>query len=286
MADELLNKTETQDEPDGYSVLMPVYGAVKPEHLRESIESILRQSVPTDDFVLVCDGPLTEALDAVVAEAAAAFAGRMQVIRLERNEGAGHALMAGLEHCRHELVARMDSDDVSRPDRCERQLAVFRERPDCAIVSGTVEEFGDDVGRPGKKRVLPEDGAALLDWAKKRNPFNHPCVMYRKSAVLAAGGYQDFYLLEDYYLWVRMLRMGYTGCNIQEPLLWMRAGDDLYRRRSGWRYAESQRKLLRYMRDVGFIDSRQYLVGCVVRTVVSVLPNGLRRLLYQSVLRE
>ena len=134
--------------------------------------------------------------------------------------------------------------------------------------------------------MLPEEGAALLDWAKKRNPFNPPCVMYRKSAVLAAGGYQDFYLLEDYYLWVRMLRMGYTGCNIQEPLLWMRAGDDLYRRRSGWRYAESQRKLLRYMRDVGFIDSRQYLVGCVVRTVVSVLPNGLRRLLYQSVLRE
>ena len=111
----------------------------------------------------------------------------------------------------------MDSDDISRPDRCERQLAVFAAHPAYSIVSGIVEEFSDTPDNISVRRVVPEEQSEIIAFAKKRNPFNHPCVMYKKSAVEAAGGYQDFYLLEDYYLWIRMLQNGFQGYNLQEP---------------------------------------------------------------------
>ena len=138
----------------------------------------------------------------------------------------------------------MDSDDLSRPDRCEKQLSVFDRNPDISIVSGTVEEFSVSPETVEARRILPEKQKDILTFAKKRNPFNHPCVMYRRSAVEAAGGYQDFYLLEDYYLWVRMLQNGCQGMNLQTPLLWMRAGSEMYRRRAGRKYAARLREKL------------------------------------------
>ena len=269
----------------GYSVLMSVYVKEKAEYLQTAMDSIWAQTVPTDDFVLVCDGPLTAELDEVIRKMVQAHA-ELNVIRLSKNGGLGNALNAGMRHCRHELIARMDSDDISRPDRCERQLAVFRKHPEISVVSGVVEEFSESPERIEARRVLPETPEEIRAFAKKRNPFNHPCVMYRKSAVEASGGYQDFYLLEDYYLWIRMLQKGFSGYNLQEPLLWMRAGSEMYRRRAGWKYAASQRKLFRYMRDTGFIGMGPYVKSVTVRSLSSLTPNGLRKFLFKLFLRK
>ena len=154
------------------------------------------QTIPTDDFVLVCDGPLTLALDTVITDMQQAFGSRLHVVRLLKNGGLGNALNVGIQQCKHNLVARMDSDDVSRPERCERQLAVFRAHPEFSLVSGIVEEFSDTIDHVTVRRIVPEQQADILAFAKKRNPFNHPCIMYKKSDVEAAGGYQDSYLLE------------------------------------------------------------------------------------------
>lgn len=269
-----------------YSVLMSVYHREEPENLKEAMESIWKQSIPTDDFVLICDGPLTPALDLVIEEMQHRFPKRLRVHRLEKNGGLGNALNIGVRLCRNELIARMDSDDISRPDRCERQLAAFEEDPELSIVSGTVEEFNESRERIDSRRVLPETTEEILAFAKKRNPFNHPCVMYKKSAVEAAGGYQDFYLLEDYFLWLRMLRMGCRGRNLPEPLLWMRAGSGMYRRRSGWKYARSQRRLFQYMLHNGFINPAQYASSVLIRTAASLIPNEARELGYRLFLRK
>jgi len=180
----------------------------------------------------------------------------------------------------------MDSDDISRPDRCEKQLTVFWERPDVSICSGIVEEFTVSTDQIEARRVPPEIQEEILAFAKKRNPFNHPCVMYKKSAVEAAGGYQDFYLLEDYYLWIRMLQKGCVGYNLQEPLLWMRAGSEMYKRRAGWKYAQSQKALFKYMRDSGFIGAPQYIKSVTVRTASSITPNWLREFMFKTVMRK
>lgn len=149
-----------------------------------------------------------------------------------------------------------------------------------------MEEFDTDIHHVTASRVVPETQAAILEFAKKRNPFNHPCIMYKKSAVQAAGGYQDFYLLEDYFLWIRMLQKGFQGYNIQEPLLWMRAGSDMYKRRGGWKYVASQRKLFKYMANIGFITYGQAWIQSGIRLMASVMPNRIRKHIFREILRK
>ena len=269
-----------------YSVLMSVYHKENAEYLRTAMDSIWNQTIRTDDFVLVCDGPLNDELDAVIEKMEKEHPDTLHVVRLEKNGGLGNALNVGIKECKHELVARMDSDDISRQDRCERQLKVFQEHPDISVVSGIVEEFTTSTSEIEARRVPPETQNEIVQFAKKRNPFNHPCVMYKKSAVEAAGGYQDFYLLEDYYLWIRMLQKGITGYNLQEPLLWMRAGSDMYKRRAGWKYAMSQKALFKYMKDSGFISGSQYVQSVAVRTASSLTPNWLREFMFKTVMRK
>ena len=271
---------------NSYSVLMSVYYKEKPGFLNQAIESIQSQTLSTDDFVLVCDGPLNEELDAVIAEKQQGMGTSLHVIRLAKNGGLGNALNEGIKHCKNELVARMDSDDIAYPDRCEKQMAVFSAHPEVSICSGIVEEFTTDPRVVDTRRVPPETNEDIIEFAKKRNPFNHPCVMYKKTAVEAVGSYQDFYLLEDYYLWLRMLMAGYQGYNIQEPLLHMRAGPDMYKRRAGWKYAKTQVRLFRYMRDQGFIGNGQYIKSCVVRSGSALAPNWLRKFMFERVLRN
>ena len=269
-----------------YSVLMSVYYKEHPEYLRQSMQSIYDQTIPTNDFVLVCDGPLTPALDTVITDMQKIFGFRLHVIRLLKNGGLGNALNVGMQQCKNNLVARMDSDDISRSDRCERQLAVFRDHPEFSLVSGIVEEFSDTIDHVTVRRIVPEQQADILAFAKKRNPFNHPCIMYKKSDVEAAGGYQDFYLLEDYYLWIRMLQQGFIGYNLQEPLLWMRAGSDMYKRRGGWKYFLSQHKLLSYMHQSKFISYSQYLMSIFIRLGVAMAPNNCRSFIFNNILRR
>lgn len=270
----------------GYSVLMSVYHKEKPEYLKQAIASIQAQTLPTDDFVLVCDGPLNDALDAVIAKKQQEMGKTLNVVRLAKNGGLGNALNEGIKHCKNELVARMDSDDIAYQDRCEKQIAVFYKHPEVSICSGIVEEFTSTPDVVDAKRVPPEAHEEIVEFAKKRNPFNHPCVMYKKSAVEAVGSYQDFYLLEDYYLWLRMLMAGYQGYNIQESLLHMRAGSDMYLRRAGWKYAKTQARLFKFMKSQGFIDEGQYIKSCVIRSGSALAPKWLRKLMFEKVLRK
>lgn len=269
-----------------YSVLMSVYFREKPEYLRQSMNSIINQSVPTDDFVLVCDGPLTEELDTVIENMQEKYPDVLRVIRLEKNVGLGNALNRGIRHCRNDIIARMDSDDIARHDRCERQLAVFEQNPDVGMVSGIVEEFATNPSVIDARRAPPEKHEDILKFAKKRNPFNHPCIMYRRSAVEAAGGYQEIYHLEDYYLWVRMLLNGTVGYNLQEPLIWMRAGSKMYKRRAGIKYAGAQVKLFRMFYGMGFVSRGELVQTCILRVCSSLSPNWLRKLVFKWRLRQ
>lgn len=270
----------------GYSVLMSVYHKEKPEYLKQAIASIQAQTLPTDDFVLVCDGPLNDALDAVIAKKQQEMGKTLNVVRLAKNGDLGNALNEGIKHCKNELVARMDSDDIAYQDRCEKQIAVFYKHPEVSICSGIVEEFTSTPDVVDAKRVPPEAHEEIVEFAKKRNPFNHPCVMYKRSAVEAVGSYQDFYLLEDYYLWLRMLMAGYQGYNIQEPLLHMRAGSDMYLRRAGWKYAKTQARLFKFMKSQDFIGEGQYIKSCMIRSGSALAPNWLRKLMFEKVLRK
>lgn len=267
-----------------YSVLMAVYKKEDPVFFRQSIESMLDQTLPFSDFVLVCDGPLTRELNSVIQWAQEKLGERLQCIRLKENRGLGNALRAGVPRCRCSVIARMDSDDISRQDRCEKQFRIL-EKDGYSIVSGTLQEFTEIPGDLQRFRVLPRTPAEIRDYAKKRNPFNHPCVMYRKEEVLKAGNYQDFPGFEDYCLWVRMLINGAEGYNIQEPVLDMRTGNGMYSRRGGLSYLRWLLRFQRFLLDKKFITKGRYIKNCVVRTMVSIVPGGLREIFYELFLR-
>ena len=179
----------------------------------------------------------------------------------------------------------MDSDDISRADRCERQMKEM-DRTGCAIISGTLQEFVNEPGDTDTLRVLPETAEEIRAFSKKRNPFNHPCVMYQKGAVLSAGNYQDFPGFEDYYLWMRMLKKGYRGYNIREVILDMRTGNGMYQRRGGKQYLLWLLRFQKTLLDEKMISRMQFYKNCMVRISVSLAPNGLREAFYRNFLRK
>ena len=268
-----------------YSVLMPVYRLEKADYFRASIASMLAQSVPTDDFVIVCDGPLTEELEQVIEEAVKKDPGLFQIVCLKTNQGLGIALQKGLLSCKNDLVARMDSDDISAPDRCRMQLEVFHSGK-ADIVGGNVEEFTDDIGHTSAMRKVPCTDEEIRRFAKRRNPFNHPSVMFRRSSVLQAGGYRDCKGFEDYYLWARMLQKGMTGHNIDKTLVYMRASAGMYERRGSFSYALRALAARWRIHKTGFSGFWDFLISGGGQLIMSAVPVRMRAYFYRRFLRR
>lgn len=271
---------------ENYSVLMSVYHKERPEFLRLSIDSMFAQTVPTDDLVLMCDGPLTEALDSVITDLQNTYGSALHVVRCEVNRGLSYALNDGLTFCKHELVARMDSDDFAPADRCALQLRAFDENPDLDIVGGSIDEFQGDPTNVISHKDMPLTYDEILRYAKSRNPFNHPTVMYRKSAVLAAGSYPHFPLHEDYALWAKLLASGAKGLNLPQTLCNMRVDSGLYNRRGGWKYFKTAVKFRYHLLQSGFYNLWNFLYVTAALAVVCLVPANLRTVAYRKVLRK
>lgn len=267
-----------------FSVSMSVYGKDDPQWFRQAVESIVNQTIKPDEIVLVVDGPVPERLDAVIAEYERTE--RFRVIRLKENQGHGNARRIGLENCTNDLVALMDADDISIPDRFEKQLAMFAAYPQASIVGGQIMEFIDTPEHTVGKRTVPLTDGEIRQYLKKRCPMNQMTVMLRKSRVLQAGGYLDWYCNEDYYLWNRMYLAGMQFANVPEVLVNVRVGADMYRRRGGWKYFVSEWKLQNYMLSNGIIGLPTYLMNVAKRLIVQVLlPNRLRGWVFQKFAR-
>lgn len=265
-----------------YSVLMSVYRKERPQFLRQAMESIANQTVPTNDFVLVCDGPLNEGLEDVIAQMQDVFGDVLHVVRLEKNMGLGNALNIGIRHCKNNLIARMDSDDISRPDRCERQLDAFSSIPGLGLLSSSIIEFLNDIHKETGKRTVPETNDAIVRYSRRRNPMNHPATMFLKTKVEEAGGYSEkFHLFEDYYLWVRMLQKGVIAANLQESLLYMRTPADMFQRRGGMQYAEEMLKFRWWMLKSGWSSWKDFALSALPQAVVCVMPNKIRTCIYK-----
>ena len=268
-----------------FSVLLSLYHKESPTFLSLSLDSVLHQTLLPDEVVLVKDGPLTAELDAIVSDYAARYP-ILKVVTLPQNQGLGKALNEGLKHCSYDLVARMDTDDIAKPDRFEKQMKVFEEHPELDLVGAWIDEFEGTPQHVLSVRKVPETSKEIREYCQKRCPVNHPVVMFRKSAVQAAGGYQHFPLFEDYYLWVRMLKNGAKFYNIQESLLYFRTSPDMFKRRGGWKYAMDELRFQGVMRKMGMIGWKRFLMNVAIRFPGRIIPNGLRRFLYKKLMRK
>ena len=269
------------------SVLMSVYHKEKPEYLKQAIESIQAQTLQTDDFVLVCDGPLNDALDKVIAEKQQEMGMTLNVVRLSKNGGLGNALNEGVKHCKNELVARMDSDDICLPNRFELQLQYLEQHPEVDIIGGQMTEFIDTPDNIVGKRVVPCVNDEIYDFMKGRCALNHVTVMFRKEAVLKAGNYQDWFWNEDYYLWVRMMIAKCKFANVPDVLVNVRSGADQYARRGGRKYYESEKGIKKLQLDNKMITKKEYLYFVSQRYILQILmPNWLRGWVFRTFARK
>ena len=269
-----------------YSVLMSVYYKEKGEWLDYSIQSMINQTIKPNEFVLVEDGQLTEELDKVIEKYTKEYPDIFKIIKLEKNVGLGPALERGILECSNELIARMDSDDYSMPDRIEKQFKVFEKNPELGLVGTNVEEFEGDISNINCHVILPETHEEIYKFSKTRCPFRHPSLLYKKSEVLKAGNYRKFYLCEDYDIYVRMLRAGCICYNIQEPLVYMRIGEDFYKRRGGFKYMKTILKFKNEQLRNGYFSLGNYLKSTVPHIIVCLIPNKLRDYIYRNFLRK
>lgn len=268
-----------------FSVLLSLYIKEHPSYLVQSLDSLFSQTLLPDEVVLMKDGPLTLELDNVVAGYAARFP-VLKVVALPQNQGLGKALNEGLKYCSYDLVARMDTDDVAKPDRFQKQVEIFEKHPEIDVCSAWIDEFEGNMDKIISTRKLPESHEDIAVYAVGRNPVNHPVVMFKKSAVLAAGGYQHFPLFEDYFLWARMLKHGAKFYNIQESLLYFRTSPDMFKRRGGWKYACDEVRFQKVMHQLGMISCWRFVLNVMIRFPVRVMPNKLRELIYKWLLRK
>lgn len=264
---------------------MSVYHKENPTFLEEAFESIWNQTFQTDDFVLVCDGPLTNELDEVIEKHQSTHNSIFHTIRLSEQKGLGNALSIGILACKNEFILRADSDDISFPVRAEKEIENL-ENNNVDVLSSTVLLFSGSISNINGKRKLPSMNQEIIDFAKYRSPFNHPSVAFRKSIVLKAGNYQPLIYKEDYFLWIRMIQLGARCMNIDEPLVFMRSDDKTLKRRKNKDSFESQKKLLKYMGKTHFIGPLVYYKNGFMYWVQYIAPNWLVRYYYNKHLHK
>lgn len=270
-----------QGEP--FTLLISTYGNDEPRFLRDAfLSSTERQTRPPAEVVLVQDGPVPDALAAEIAHLVETSTIPVKHLALTDNVGLGPALDAGLAASSHEIVARMDADDVSRPDRFARQIPLIEAGAD--IVGSGLSEFGDSIEDIVGTRTPPVDPTEIRRVIKFRDPFNHPTVVYRRSAVLAAGGYTEMALLEDYLLFTRMVEGGAVPANLAEPLVYYRVGAGAYARRGGADLLRSEIRLQRRFRQLGITSRTEFARNVAVRGGYRLVPEGVRKVAYRRLL--
>jgi len=268
-----------------FSVLMSVYAKDRPAWVRQALDSVLSNTAKPAEVVIVIDGPIPADLQAVLDEFSSKFQ-QIQLYPLEKNGGLGPALAYGIEQCSNELVARMDADDISLSDRFEKQLAYFASHPKTAVLGGQIQEIDGESLAPVAIRTVPQTDAEIKRFLKTRCPFNHMTVMFKKSAVLAVGNYTLFHLMEDYYLWARMVAKGYKMTNLPDIVLNARVDTAMYGRRGGWKYFKSNLAMSQKLRELNLISWPVHTFNALVRFCVQVLmPNTVRSYFYRKALR-
>ena len=269
----------------GYSVSMSVYAGVEPEDFAASLESMLTQTLPCTELILCCDGELTPALDGVIARYAELFGGRMRVLRSRSHVGVGACANAALRAARTDIIVKMDSDDISLPGRCEKQVTYLDERPDLDMCGAYLEEFDDATSEKIAVKSTPVSSAEIRQYARRRNPFNNPTFVYRRSAALAAGGYSQKGRCEDYDLVVRMLMNGSEGENIPEVLLRYRVTEGNLQRRRNLANTKGFIAVRYKIYRMGYSSLADFLIPCAAQIMLFLMPQKVTGLFYKKLLR-
>ena len=269
-----------------YSVLMSVYYKENPEWLEMSIESILAQTAPPDEFVIVKDGPLSEELNRIIERFSTLYPALFKIVPLEKNVGLGPALNSGLENCSNDIIIRMDSDDYSIPTRCQKLLDALNEHCECGIIGSYETEFEDSIHNVIAIHKVPEHSDAIYTFIKRRCALLHPTILYRKSVIQKCGGYHNVPPYEDYDLFMRAVLQHHVKCyNIPQSLYYIRINDSFFKRRGGVHYLKTAVSFKWQQYQKGYMGLLDFVISAGGQAVVCLMPNSWRRRFYLKFLR-
>ena len=268
------------------SVLTSVYKNDIAKNVETAVESIVNQTLPPKQIVMMVDGPVPDELSQKLDELAKKY-DVLEVHKLEKNVGLGNALRLGTDYCKYDIIARMDSDDIALPERFEKEIACFEKDPELSLVGSNAQEFFNEPENLANIKAVPETHDEIVAFMRGRCPFCHMSVMMKKDMLEKAGGYQDWYYAEDWYLWIRMYLAGAKFYNIQENLMLVRINYDTFERRGGLKYYKSIKGLLKFMKQNKMIGFMKYTKEKMKRFVGHVLvPKKMKNKLYMKFMRK
>ncbi len=271
---------------EAYSVLMSVYHKADPTFFDAALASLVNQTVQSDDIVIVCDGPLTAELDAVLEKYQQQYPAIFHIVRLEQNVGIGEAANIGLSHCKNNLIAKMDADDIAVPQRCEWQLERFAQCPELTVLGGYIAEFDQDPNQPTTVREVPLTNDKIRTFARRRQPFNNTSVMYRRSAVLNVGGYNKMHRCEDFDLYTRLLHAKYYCENLSEVLVQVRVDQDALARRASMATLKGCMDSRWRAYKIGYASLLDVAVCVGGELFIALCPARVQRWIYSKFLRK
>ena len=272
---------------DMFSILISIYYKENPFFFYECMESIWdNQNLKPNEIVLVLDGPIGGELTACVKNWQSKIGGTLKIIALPQNVGLGQALNEGLKYCSYDWVFRMDTDDICTADRFEKQVAFIQQHSDVVLFSGQVLEFDQDISDANVLKAVPLTYEEIKEFAKKRCPFNHMAVAYKREVILALGGYQHHLFMEDYNLWLRVIGAGYTVSNLPDVILYARVGNGMHARRKGYEYIKSEKQLLNLKKELKIQNPIHANILFLIRSAFRLIPSSLLGKIYNTFLRK
>ena len=273
-----------------FSVSICVYDKDNPLYFKEALESIVNQKLIPNQVVITVDGPINKQLESEVnkfEDICMSLDIEFNAVRFEENEGHGEARRVGIENCKYELVAIADADDLNDYERFYKQVEFFSKIPDASVVGGLMLEIEHDTKNPVSEKNVPLSSEDINEYMKSRCPMNQATVMFKKSEVLKAGGYIDFFHNEDYYLWIRMYLNDAKFYNIDSILVYVRVNEDYFNRRGGFKYFSSEYKIQKIMLENGIISLVRFCFNVSIRFGIQVvLTDSLRGFIFKKLFRK
>lgn len=269
------------------SILLSLYNKESPIALEQCFQSIWKdQSIKPNEIVLVLDGPIGVELTQCVEKWQLIIGPPFKVIPLSKNIGLGNALNEGLKYCSNEWIFRMDTDDICKPDRFEKQIQFIQSNPNVVVVGGQILEFDHTPNDLAVIKTVPTTHEDIKKFAQKRCPFNHMTVAYKKSVITELGGYQHHLFMEDYNLWLRVIGAGYKVANLPDVILYARVGNGMHARRKGYEYIKSEKQLLKLKKELKLQSPIHANILFLLRSSFRLLPSSLLGKIYNTFLRK
>ncbi len=274
-------------EERSISVLMSVYKSESPDFLSRALQSVWTdQLIKPHQIVLVQDGPIPDGLQTVIKQWESQLGEKLRVVKNEENLGLTKSLNRGLQYVTSAYIARMDSDDISVPNRFQLQMAFLQSHPHIDVVGGAIQEFEVEA-ELGKIRFYPEDNDHILRSIHKASPLAHPAVMIRRSIFEGGIRYNEKYRTsQDLALWFDILCANKQIANISEVVLLFRRNQNVLYRRA--KYANVKNEFDIYIKGIYRLHglfTLKYLYP-VARFCFRLMPVKVVTMIYNSKIRQ